>query len=283
MENKKSVLPRITILCPEMISPYYASVVTCLHETIEKAGGIAAMQICGFETAKEKEICEQLIVQNSTDGIICMVDGDFKIDSPIPILKLSHSSVYDSAFINWSQGIEEAVEHLKAFGHTKIGFISENLTFIKLDLFKEAMAKSGLVADEKYIYINAKRFEDVGFMAAQEMISRNGYPTAVIAAYDEVALGFMNALSHKGVRFPEDISVIGMNDIPYSVQIDRPLTTISGNVSELCNIAVSLLLKKMNDPKYKVIQHIEVASNLIIRETTGKCGTATKPVLETSL
>lgn len=135
------------------------------------------------------------------------------------------------------------------------------------------MARAGLTAREEDFFIAAGRFEQAGYAAAKEALGRGDRPTAFIAAYDEVAFGAIRAFAESGLRVPEDLSIIGINDVPTASFAPAALTTIHAYVEEACGQAVDILLRKTADPDYRMVQRILVQCRLIPRETTGPART----------
>ena len=94
--------------------------------------------------------------------------------------------------------------------------------------------------------------------------------TAILAAYDDIAVGAMRALYEYKYRVPEDISIIGYDNIRQSAFLRCPLTTISPPVEKMAKICLDILFQKIEDKNLKTIQHISLNSELIIRESTTK-------------
>ena len=98
-------------------------------------------------------------------------------------------------------------------------------------------------------------------------------PTALLAAYDEVALGAIHTFTRSGIRVPEDISIIGINDIPSASYASVPLTTIRTYAAEINSLGVKLLLDRIKDPERHIPQQVLVRCELIIRDTTARINT----------
>lgn len=269
----KHLSPTIAVLCPEIVSPYYASIITHLQYEIKKFGGKTATYICGFDDKAVNEHIKSLAAEDRIDAIVCFSSEAYRGSLSIPLLymqQIEKTAKYDAVFCNIYDAIEKAVLYLKELGHTKIGFIGESNTFEKLDAFKRAMAAAEIPAKDDYIYVVEKRFEEIGYEAVKLMRQSGHIPTAFITAYDEVALGAIRDLRNSGISVPQDISFIGINDIPFSSYGETPLTTIRSHTEEQCAIAANLLKQKIYDPDYKTIQHITVQSELIVRQTTAE-------------
>ena len=121
---------------------------------------------------------------------------------------------------------------------------------------------------EKNLYISDLRFENAGKWAVEQMRRGQKMPDAIIAAYDYIAFGAIAALKEVGYRIPEDIAVIGMDDIHLNQYVDIPLTTIQIHFEELCDAAMDLITKKMDNRYYFLRQEITVNASLVCRNST---------------
>ena len=267
----KNMSPTVAILCPEVISPYYASIVTGLQNEVEKFNGKTATYICGFNANKINEYIKFLEKQEAIDAIVCFHKEAYVENISVPILYMSQIAKtikHDAVFFNIYDAVEMAVKHLKELGHKNIGYIGEINTSSSLDAFKSVMSAEGLSLEEKYIYVIKERFAEIGYKAAELIIQTKYMPTAFIAAYDEIALGAIRDLKSGGISIPRDISFVGLNDSPASSYGETPLTTIRYHIEEQCAIAAKLLETKIFNLDYKTVQHILVQNELIIRQTT---------------
>lgn len=193
-------------------------------------------------------------------------------DLCIPVVQLSGAScspAFDCIDFDLEAGRLRPSGTLQTLGHRRIGYLGERLASPKEAHVRAAIARAGLTAQEEDFFVAAGRFEQAGYAAAKEVLSRGERPTAFIAAYDEVAFGAIRAFSESGLRVPEDISIIGINDIPTASFAPVALTTIHTYIEEACEQAVDILLRKTADPGYRMVQRILVRCRLILRETTG--------------
>lgn len=264
---------RVAILIPEIISVYYSKLGTEMINELRKYCIEPYIHICGFDDESFCRVVNMLCEEKLADGILSLCTSDFTSMSDIPIVGFGMSNGYprfDTVCSDIQSGIYEALEYLTSLGHTSIGFISEKHTDAKLRYFKSAMSRLGLPVREEYLYISRKRFAEIGCEAAEYYMKLTSPPTALVAAYDEVALGAIHTFRKNGISVPEDISVIGINDIPVSSYSSVPLTTIRTFSNELIERAVKLLLDRIKAPERHIVQHIMIKCELIVRDTTAK-------------
>ncbi|WP_329037426.1 LacI family transcriptional regulator [Streptomyces sp. NBC_00178] len=127
-------------------------------------------------------------------------------------------------------GARRLTEHLIALGHRRVGYVAGPLerttTRHRLEGHREAMKAAGLYGDEENVTVHGPYDRSSGYDATLELLRREPGLTAVVAANDTVALGACAALRDRGLRIPEDVSVAGFDDLPFSVDAVPALTTV---------------------------------------------------------
>ena len=136
--------------------------------------------------------------------------------------------------------------------------------------FNSAAIHLKIPIDPSHIFVSDKRFEQIGQEAADYYMKLSDRPTALICAYDEVALGAISTFNTNGISVPGDISIIGINDIPAASYAAVPLTTIRSYTEEIIRMGVELLMDKISSPENHITQKILVRCELIVRSTTAK-------------
>ena len=174
------------------------------------------------------------------------------------------SSVVDS--MSW-QGAYDATRYLIELGHQRIGFIGGlievNSAVERLNGYKAALADSHLPYDPTLV-TEGDFWEASGRVCAQKLLVAQ--PTAIFAANDLMALGAMDALRTIGLRIPDDISLVGFDDIP-QVSITHPkLTTIRQPLEQMGRVAVKLLLEQIENPETPA-QRVTLETQLIVRNS----------------
>ncbi|MBQ8551396.1 MAG: LacI family DNA-binding transcriptional regulator [Clostridia bacterium] len=266
--HRDRVGTRVAIIAPEIVSVFYSASVTAIAAELEARGIVPSVYITNFDKRKTARTVSS-IIDSGIDGIISFEDLA-SVPALPPTVRFSAEPADhgDSIATDYASAIFEAVELLVKSGHTDIGFVGERLTGLKLELFKKAAAGLGIVPNEKNIFISRKRFEQIGYEAVEYYVSRKTLPTALLCAYDEVAMGAVHAFARHGIRVPEDISVIGINDIPFASYANTPLTTISTGDSGAARLAVSMLCERIGDPYRCKPRHVVLKCELVIRDST---------------
>ncbi len=258
----------VAIICPEIVSVAYAGEITAIKNELEQRGAVTAVYVYDFDEQKLEHIIKTVTVGNRADGIILFDSAPIEKTNGIPIVAIgAESGICDSVFVNENDYFCKIVRHLKDLGHRKIAFVGEKHTAVKFAAYKNALAENGIPFDENDVYIINERFEDIGYTACEKMLQKNQLPTAVICAYDEIALALIRDFSKSGIAVPEQLSVVGINDIPMASYASVPLTTVRTHREKQAKTAVKLLYDRIFDKTDKV-QHISAEFDLIVRNST---------------
>jgi LacI family transcriptional regulator len=170
---------------------------------------------------------------------------------------------------NW-QGAFNATEYLIKLGHTRIGFITGSMDLgaavDRLEGYKSALKTHHITEDPKLIY-HGTFFQPEGFAGASELLDLDEPPTAIFASNDVMAMGAMDAVRNRGLRVPEDVSILGFDDIPQAEVVRPALTTVRQPLREMGGMAAQMLIEKLNDPE-KEMARIELPTELIVRAST---------------
>lgn len=167
------------------------------------------------------------------------------------------------------QGAFDAAQHLLALGHRRIATITGSLdqdnAIARLAGFQAAMLQAGLRVDDDLV-IRAHYGMDQGLAATNTLLALAQPPTAIFAASDDTAIGAIHALHEHGLRIPDDISVIGFDDLPPAGWTDPPLTTIRQPLAQMGAAAVDALvqLRLGRTPAART----ELSTTLVVRSST---------------
>jgi DNA-binding LacI/PurR family transcriptional regulator len=170
---------------------------------------------------------------------------------------------------NWSGGVA-ATRHLLDLGHRRIGMIGGPRSMLcaqaRLDGFRAAMAGAGAPVDPKLVRGGAFSFAE-GLRHGRALLRNADPPTAVFAADDLLALGLYEAAREAGVRIPDELSVVGFDDIEPAVWCGPPLTTIRQPLAEMGAAAADLVLTLAAGRPLEQTR-LELATELVVRQST---------------
>ena len=174
---------------------------------------------------------------------------------------------------NWSGG-RAATRHLLELGHRRIAMISGPDHVLccraRQDGYRSAMEAAGLVVAPELLEHAVLSRED-GYAAAARLLARPERPTAIFASNDPQALGVYRAAREAGLRIPDDLSVVGFDDLPVVAWVDPPLTTVHQPLTEMAVAATELAMSLGRGEKAPQIG-LEIATTLTVRESTAPPG-----------
>lgn len=165
-------------------------------------------------------------------------------------------------------GAREGVAHLIGLGHRRIGFIGgrdANQGRLRLMGYRDALRDGDISATPEYILPGSWTW-DSGYAQAGRLLDLPQPPTAIFCANDNMALGAMRAIKERDLRVPEDISLLGFDDIPAAAMSDPPLSTVRQPAEEMMRLAFDLLVREMDDEHVPPRSYM-LPTTLVVRST----------------
>lgn len=168
---------------------------------------------------------------------------------------------------------KQATQHLIDFGHRRVamvtGPLAEDCSQDRCIGYNQALDDNQLGRDDSLI-ISGDWSATSGYEAFQKLTALSSLPTAIFAQNDRMAIGLLRAAREKGVRVPEDLSVIGVDDMPLSSYFDPPLTTMQQDLLSIGQEAARLLVDTV-EQRETTPKHILLQAQLVKRQSTGPC------------
>jgi len=275
----------VGVLLPDIANPVFAPILSGIAEALATEGYSPIVADAGNESAQQIAFVDNLLNQRVDGMILATVSRDDDVvghclDRGLPVVLVNRFEFRDrvSSIVSDDElGMRLAVDHLVSNGHRRIGHVSGPLGtstgLLRRDGFSRAMAHHALPAHIE----EASHFTREGGVApARALIGANAALTAIVAANDLLALGTFDAMRMLGLRCPDDISVVGHNDMPLVDLISPPLTTIRIGHREMGQGAARLLLKEIEARDGRV-QHVILQPELIVRASTAPWRTPDPP------
>ena len=180
-------------------------------------------------------------------------------------------SSFDYVDMNNADSVFMAVDHFVEKGHREIGIVTSDVATrnfkLRTDAFKEALASSGLPFKKEYLFNVDSTFQGAYDDLSAAIRAGRAIPPALFCINDIVALGAMRALKEGGLRIPEDVSLIGFDNLPAGAMSDPPLTTLNVSKVEIGRFAVQLLFERIKADTPKPAVKILVGGELIERQS----------------
>ena len=268
----------IALIVPDICNPFYSLMAKTAQRAVEQYGYLLSFHDTDNDPAKE-EAALHLAQQQNCSGIL-YASIDFRTQAlrqlqqaSIPVVGLNaYSENFPSDLVHVSDGgTYLAMQHLLQLGHKRIAFVggtpSSMISVSRRRGYTRAMKEAGLTWNSDDIFEMGFTQED-GYKAGRYFCTFNPLPTAICCANDQIALGLIEALQDLGVSVPEQISVTGMDDIPYSRLAKPSLTTVTNDGAQFAQTGVQLLLERINGTYIGEKRTIEIPNQLIKRNST---------------
>jgi LacI family transcriptional regulator len=266
----------VGVLIPDLNNPLFPPIVRGLEDKLAAAGYVALIGNTDADASRERLIFEQMRARH-VDGFVLatatlhdrLLAEVAAADLPVVLMnRLSQDYSFPAVSVDNEQGARMAVSHLARLGHTRIAHIAgpqEASTGVsRLRGFREGMAAHGLEVREDLIAYAGRYTVEDGTRCARELLTVQGGFTAVAAGNDMLAVGCYAALDEAGLHCPDDISVIGFNDMPFIDRLRPPLTTVRFPHYQLGTEAAQLLLERIGEREAPV-KILYLAPELVVR------------------
>lgn len=267
-----------------LINPFFLSMLGNITRSAAKKGYdlLVSFQQLSEDWHSEYE------VSHRADGMILLGYGDYLSYAE----KLAHLAEANAHFIIWGPMVEgqpghslvcdnvggayDATEHLIKLGHKQIAFLGEASEccpefLLRYQGYSQALKEAGLSVSNE-LQLDADNQETSGFQAVKQLMANNGDFTAIVAASDLMAFGAIKALKENGKRVPEDVAVVGFDDIPAASYMNPPLTTVHQDTNRAGELLVEKLIQLIDG---ETVESALLAPTLIVRESCGSTGTGT--------
>lgn len=193
----------------------------------------------------------------------------------LPIVEIGdrHSAELhvDSVVAHYRSAATEAMQHLLALGHRRIGLVygvaRPDMGLDRLEPYQECLQRAGLPHDPDLIVWCGSHLED-GYQAGRQLLALADRPTAIVAINDLLAVGVLRAADDCGLHVPGDLSVVGFDDIEMAHYLTPRLTTASKDAVRMGREAARLAVARLQNP-HAPRHLVEIASQFVIRESTG--------------
>jgi len=269
---KRKRVRTVSLVCDDLLSPYTSElmrgvvsaateaevdvVVAALESWRSRGSGGAGILVAACEVTEK----QAKALDRARQPVVA-----------IDALKLPSTEVVTVGSTN-ATGAMEATEHLLGLGHERIAFAGGPETSscgqARLHGYLAAMSQAGLRVDPEFVshgtYVTA-----TGVSEGRRLLALEQPPTAVFAANDAIAVGVIEAARLRGLAVPADLSVVGFDDTVLAESSTPPLTTVRQSLQDLGAYALKTLLS-LGDGIVPGLRHVELATELVIRSSTGR-------------
>jgi LacI family transcriptional regulator len=270
------------LIISDITNPFFPEMAKSFEDVAVEHGQEVLMANTNYDPVR-METCVRRMLQRKVDGVAIMTsEMDDKLirmlsgqNIPIVFLDTGQRGPGISVVrIDYASGVDSGMDHLIALGHRRFAFISGPLNLVsaltRFRAFNQGMARNHLVTHQALVREGNHRV-DGGHSAMAQILESGARPTAVMASNDLTAIGAMGAIYEHGLRVPEDVSVLGYDDIQLSAFTRPALSTIGLPRDEIARTAFRALFRSQRSGARGAVDGEEhfVQPTLVLRKSTG--------------
>ncbi len=269
----------VGLLVPDIENPFFTSAVHGVEEALQAAGYTLLLANFGEDPAREEALLRTLSAEGVagiifTASIRPSVEYTRLLSGRLPMVGMSRvleGLPVDLVLTDNRGGALEATEHLIRLGHRRIALINGPATIStareRQAGFEEAFARAHLPVPKELIR-HADFRQAGGFEAMQDLLRQSPRPTAVFVASNLMTLGALEALHRAEVRIPEEMAIVGFDDMAWATSLRPPLTVVAQPAREMGAAAAKLLIERLQNPDLPP-RRITLPTRLIVRSSCG--------------
>ena len=263
----------IGLIVPDLENPFFASVTKGVQSRARTSG--YAVIIADSDEDPSQEAVLARACSKRVDGLIMCapraptaVIAELADERPL-VLVNRHCGDIPTVKIDNLEGVRQAMVHLRALGHRRIAWVGgPSTSWSNTERLAALHTVVALRADTTLLDLGSFQPYVSGGIAAADLVIASG-ATAVLAYNDLVAFGLLQRLRQRGVRVPEDISVVGVDNIPMSALTTPSLTSVGIPLVSCGRAAVDMLLSLVREPSEEPAHHHDLSFQLVVRDSTG--------------
>lgn len=266
------------LLIPDVANPFFAE----LAKEVERASAAAGYSLILANTDNDPEVelpHFRALADRRVDGLIMVPTTGLSRIPPagqLPIVLVDRElRGFDMVSSDHEAGMRDAVEHLKGLGHVTIAFVSGPAGLGVADRRRRGyLAVAGPLFATAGVEVSAYLVEGhfdyaSGYRAVEPLVALSPRPTAIVCSSDQQAIGVLRACNDLNIRVPDDLAVVGFDDIPLSSLVTPRLTTVSQPLAAIGRAAVERLVWRATEGVVGRTRRILVPTSLVVRESSG--------------
>jgi LacI family transcriptional regulator len=272
----------IALIIPDLRNPHFCEYATGIEEAARAAGYHLLLSSTTLNDEYAVDIFKDL-ARRRFDGLILASSFILESDEAqatltrirkrgLPLVELSENYGVDAVSTDYRDATREVMSYLLSLGHRRISMIygvgGHEIAEDRLQPYRTNLESAGISFDADLVAECGPTIED-GYQAASKLLELTTRPTAIIAINDLLAMGALRAASDMNLHVPNDLSVVGYDNIPMANYLVPRLTTVSKDAHTLGIQAFEMLLARMQNPELPR-QLIQGRAKVVIRESTGK-------------
>ncbi|MDN3921798.1 LacI family DNA-binding transcriptional regulator [Roseateles violae] len=279
---RKSETKIVGVLVPNVNNPFFAELVAGVEECCRLAG--FSVFLCNSDNdPKRQQQYMRTLLEKRVDGLLLSSAGDdealariFKLASvpSVTVDRLVPGARADRVSVNNQQGAYNAVQHLLSLGHRRIACISGPAEFEvsreRIEGWRRALLEAGLAPDEQLV-VESDFSSPGGYEAVRKLLRAQGGAaapvTGIFASNDMMAIGALRAAAELGLKVPQQLSIVGFDDIELSRYVFPALSSVGCSIRQLGHEAGRVLIDRIENPG-AALKDVQLTPRLVVREST---------------
>ena len=268
----------IGVVIPDINNPFFTSVVGGIESVLHRAGYSLLLTNSNENPKRERDNVRTLQAENVAGIAFTPSAADASVYRKIGMAGVALVAIarvpgfaVDSVTVDGAEGAERAVSRLIQLGHRSIALISgpewSSSVQDRQAGYERAFRLAGLPAPTGLV-IHSDLRQKGGHDAMSDLLNRRPRPTAAFVGNNLMTLGALTAIHERGLRIPEDIAVIGFDDLPWATSLQPPLTAVALPTEAVGVTAAQLLLDRLRDPS-RPVRRVTLATELVVRASCG--------------
>lgn len=270
----------LAVVVTDITNPFWTTVTRGVEDVAQENGYSTILCNTDESEAKQDQYLYMLL-RRRIDGILLVpacsdptsIELIKKQGIPVVMIDRQVPNVdVDVVRADSEEGAYQLTQHLLSLGHCHIAMLAgpENVStsIDRINGYQRALVDAGIKAQDDLIFWG-EFTQEAGYRNAQVVIDMDPSPTAIFAANNFIAIGAMQALKEKGLRIPEDIALVSIDDIPPAYTMEPFLTVATQPAKEIGQQATQLLLERIKNPANTAFQKIVLPTKMIIRTSSG--------------
>lgn len=271
----------VGVLIPDITNPLFPPIIRGIEDCLAESGFVVLLGNTDDDSKREKMLLDGMLSRRVDAMILATAKRDHDVaveivsqDLPLVLVnRVLDNHAIPSVSTDDMAGIRLAVNHLLALGHTKIAHLAGPQEFStganRIKSFYLTMNAAGIDVEPRMITYAESFSQSEGAKRCRELLTNFPELTAIVAANDMLAIGCYQALDEAGIRCPDEISIVGFNDAPFSDKISPPLTSITFPHYQVGFEAANLAVERIQNPN-STTKVLFLPPELVIRRSTSE-------------
>jgi LacI family transcriptional regulator len=270
----------IGVVVGDIENPFFAGAARGIADVLERDGYTLLLANSDEDLGRERRAVEALRARQVDGLAVVPSSGDdgahlaaiLREGRPVVLLDRPIAGLaVDAVLVDNRAGAERAVHHLASLGHRRIGLVGDSPGIVstgeRIDGYRTALAAAGAPVDDALVSLGGSTIDE-GHRLARALLDRPDRPSALFTVNNFMTAGALGAIRELNLRIPEDVALVGFDDLDWTTLVDPPITVVAQPVAELGRAVAERLLERLRGDLGPP-QELRLRTRLVVR---GSCG-----------